>query len=184
MEETLERVSVRPAVIPYYKERDSFPPEILRTIYRKLVAQGIIQDLCHDRIHTTEEEFVQYVDKDVLAHIFLDLNGQIVGLAWLDKVDETDTLRKGCASVAFFREYWDPRISLVFGQMFLGQVFNILDFDLVYGVTPEPNRLSRLFCTRLGMTYSAVLRNFVSYRGKTVNGLYCSITKAEFNSKE
>ena len=177
-------VECQPAVIPYFKEGDSFPPNTLNLIYRKIVRQDLAKDLFHDRPDTTEEEFVEFLEKETLTSIFMDLNGHVAGLAWIDRIEPTEKVKRGCASVVVFREYWKPRVSTEFGRIFLGQAFNILDFDLIYGVTPEPNRLSRNYIARLGFQHVATVPGFCSYHGERVNARISILTKEQFNSKE
>lgn len=181
MSAVLENTPVRPAVIPYYKERDSFPPNVLNLIYRKMVAQGLGREALHGH-SVTEEGFVEHMDAG-LTSIFLDLNGSFAGIAWLANVDEGETLRKAEASVMMFREYWQPQVSKAFGLICLSQFFNVLEMDMVYGITPVPNRLSRLFTTRLGFKQKAILPGFVSYKGQTVDAIYSAITRVEFNKE-
>ncbi len=170
------------AVVPYYKERDQFPADTLALLYRKLVSQGIDQVLLHNG-GMTEEDFVHFASADALTSICVDLNGSYAGLAWLTNVEETDTLRKGLAAFAFFKEYWHPGITEAAGNICLSQWFNVLDFSLIYGITPAPNRAARRFCRRLGFEYSARIPGFVSFRGETVDAMVATLTKEQFNSK-
>lgn len=168
------------AVIPYFKERENFPPGVLSGIYRKFVEQGIDQQLLHNG-GVGEEEFVRFADEEALTYIFLDLQGKYAGIAWLTNVEETDTLRKGLGAFAFFKEYWHPSVTHVYGTMCLSQWFNILDFSLIYGITPAPNRPARRYCKRLGFEYSARIPGFVSYKGETVDAMVATLTRERFN---
>ncbi len=59
---TLEKAVCQPAVFPYFAEREQWPPDTLNLIYRKLVAEDILPDLCHER-GISEEDFVKFVDE-------------------------------------------------------------------------------------------------------------------------
>lgn len=179
MSAVLER---RIAVIPYYKEKVSFPVGFLAGIFHKLVDQGIDKEFLHNG-GMTESEFVEFADKVALTSIFLDMSGSCAGFAWLTNVEETDTLKKGLGAFAFFREYWKPELTEAFGNICLGQWFNVLEYDLVYGVTPVPNRPARHYCKRIGFEYSARIPGFVSYHGKTVDAMVATMTRQQFNAK-
>lgn len=169
-------------VIPYFKERKNFPPNLLNVMYRKLVAEGVDEHLLHNG-GMIEEDFVRFADQEALTSIFLDMSGKLAGLAWLTNVEETDTLRKGLGAFAFFKDYWHPDFTSVLGNICLGQWFNVLEMSLVYGITPVPNRAARRFCRRLGFEYSARIPRFVSYRGETVDAMVATMTREQFNSK-
>lgn len=160
-----------------------FPPNILNLLYRKLVAQGLDRELLHGHA-MMEEEFVELVSGEALTSIFVDLGGHFAGLAWLTNIEETETLKKGIGAFAFFREYWNPRITEQFGRMCLSQWFNVVGMDLVYGITPAPNRLARRFCQRVGFSYTAEIPEFVSYKGKTVGARIGTLSKQKFNEKD
>lgn len=183
MSQVLDVASIRPAVVPWYSERERFPENILNLLYRKLVAQGLDREVLHERA-MMEEEFVEFASGEALTSIFLDLGGHFAGFAWLTDVQESETLKKGVGAFAFFREYWNPRITEQFGSMCLGQWFNVVGMDLVYGITPTPNRLARRFCQRLGFEYTAEIPGFTSYKGHTVGARVGTMTRKRFNEKE
>jgi RimJ/RimL family protein N-acetyltransferase len=168
--------------VPYFVERDNFPPDTLRLIYRKMVAQGIDREFLHNG-SIDEEEFVRFASEDALTSIFIDMAGGFAGIAWVSNVEETETMKKGLGAFAFFKEYWHPEVSKAFGDICLGHWFNVLEFDLIYGITPVQNRPARRYCQRLGFEYSAKIPGFVSYRGKTVDAMVATMTREQFNAK-
>lgn len=170
------------SVVPYYKERDSFPPNVLALLYRKMVAQGIDKELLHNG-SMLEEDFVRFADEQ-LTSIFLDLTGKYVGLAWLTNVEETDTLLKGLGAFVFFREYWKPEITEHVGNICLSHWFNALGFSLIYGITPTKNRAAQRYCKRIGFEYSAKIPGFVTYDGETCDAIIATMTNRQFNQKD
>lgn len=182
MMSTVVETQIIPAVIPYYKERDSFPANILNLIYRRLVMEGLDRILMHNRA-TSEEEFVEFAGSQALTSLFLDqANGRYAGLAWLTNVEECDSLSKGIGAFCFFKEYWSPEITQAFGEICLSQWFNVLNLTIVYGITPKPNRTAQRYCKRLGFEYVATVPNFVSFLGETTDALICTLTRDAFNS--
>ncbi len=178
---TLEKAVCRPAVFPYFAEKDSWPPDTLAGIYRKLVEQDILPDLVHEK-GISEEEFVKFVSEDTLSYIFLDLEtNQIAGIGWFDAVEEGDCLKKARSAVAFFREYWIPQVTETFGKMLLSHAFNVLEIDTVFGMTPASNKLVQKYCKRIGFRYVATIPDFCCRRGELTDALVCVMTRDEFN---
>lgn len=174
---------VIPYVIPLYKERDWFPKNVMNLIFQKMKVQGLEKETIHGNPKITEEDFAEHMENSI-THIFVDqANGKYAGMAWLTNVEESETIKKAEASVMFFKEYWIPQVTQAFGQIFLGQVFSILEFDVLYGITPKPNRLSRLYTTRLGFKQVATIPSFVSYHGRTVDAIVSVIRREEFNAQ-
>ena len=81
-EATTENATCRPAVFPYFHERESWPPGTLAGIYRKLKDQDILPDLIHER-GISEEEFLAQLSPHALPstrpvpHSPSPLNGQM-----------------------------------------------------------------------------------------------------------
>lgn len=173
-----------PTVIPYYKERENFPPNVLNLIYRKLCAENLDRLLFHNK-SVTEEEFVKFATDDALTSIFLDQgNGRIAGIAWLTNIEDCESLRKGIGSFAFLKDYWHPPITQVFGDICMSQWFTVVGLTLVYGITPKPNRMAQQYCKRLGFTYLPCdIPGFVSFNGETVDARVCTLTKTDFEKR-
>lgn len=175
--------AVIPLVIPLYKERDWFPKDVMNLIFRKMVAQGLEKESIHGNPNIKEDAFVEFMENSI-THIFVDQGlGKYAGMAWLTNVEESETVKKAEASVMVFKEYWIPQVTKAFGDIFLGQCFSILGFDLLYGITPKPNRLSRLYTTRLGFRQVATIPDFVSCHGQTVDAIISVIRREEFNAQ-
>ncbi len=180
---TVEKATCKPSVFPYFAERESWPPDTLNLIYRKLVAEDILPDLVHEK-GISEEDFVRFVDEDTLPYLFVDLTtNQIAGIAWYDAVEEGDCLRKARGSFAFFKEYWHPTVTEAFGLMFLSHGFNVLGYDVIYGITPASNKLAKRYCERIGMVYQSTIPNFTSRRGELTDSMICTMTREQFNAR-
>lgn len=175
---------VRPAVIPWYAEKASFPPDVLHLIYDLLVQEDILPDLVPEN-SITEQEFVEFVNGPALLSIFMDLEtGRYAGIAWITNVEEGDRIKKGCAAVAFFKRFQKPPLTQVFGQICLGHWFCIQDFDMVYVITPASNKAAIRYVMRLGFHYRATLPKWMSRRGVLVDARIGMMTRDEYNSRE
>jgi RimJ/RimL family protein N-acetyltransferase len=180
---TIVSSPIIPTVLPYYREKENLPKDILRLLYRRLVAEQLDRMLFHNRA-VTEEEFVRFAEDEALTSLFLDqANGRFVGLAWLTNIEDCQTIRKGIGSFSFFRDFWNAPLTKAFGDVCLSQWFSIVGLNLVYGITPSPNRLAIRYCRRLGFNYVARIPQFVSYDGETVDADICTLTREQFEAR-
>lgn len=184
MSTTLTEQAIRPMVVPYYAEKANLPANILQILCRKMANQGLDREVLHNQV-MMEAALVEFLEKEALTSIFVDMNGRFAGLAWLTNVEKCDTLSKGLGAFCFFREFWIPSVTRAYGEILLGHWFNILEMDLIYGITPVPNRLAQRYCRRLGFRYTPCpIPGFVSYHNETVDAVVCTMTRNEFNSRE
>lgn len=185
MSAVLNELEVSPVVIPYFKEREHLPADILGRIYRRLVAEDLHRLLLHNTPDLSEEQFVQFAGEEALTSLFLDQrSGRFAGLAWLTNWEECETITKAIGSFCFFKDFWKNDITEAFGTIFLSQCFNVLQLGLMYGITPAPNRTAIRYCKRLGFEYlESPIPNFVSFYGRTVDAMVCTMTRERFNER-
>lgn len=181
---TQEQAICKPAVFPYFAEKESFPPDILALIYRRLKEQDLLADLVHEKA-ISEEEFVAFVDRETIPYIFMDLSGkgECVGLAWITESCETECGQKrGVGSFVFFREFHDTQLTKTFGIMFLSHIYNILGYSQVMGLTPASNKPAIRYCKRVGFQYlSEAIPGYTCHRGEISDALVCYQTRDHFN---
>jgi hypothetical protein len=171
-----------PIVLPYSLERGNLPDDILHRLYLRLEQDGILVDLVPES-KMTEEDFVEFVNGPALLSIFLDAGtGQFAGLAWITQIEHGDFIQKGCAGVAFFKDYRDPVKTRMFGRIVLGHWFNILGMNIVYAMTPASNKAAIRYSQGVGFRYLATLPGFTSRRGAITDGRIAYMTREEFNS--
>lgn len=182
--QTLTRAKFQPVTIPWFMEQERLPKDLPRLLYRRLADEDLLADLIHEK-PITEDEFVEFVvGPDTFFYVFLDVaNGRYAGLAWLTDLVSTDCFSKACGAFAFFRDYWDPRATRIFGDQFLGQAFNIAGVDVVWGMTPKSNRLATRYSKRMGFRYEATLSNMTCRRGEVTDAMICVQTRSEFNGR-
>lgn len=169
---------------PWWPNKDLFPADMVEKVYHHLHMDGIYREIMHER-ELPKEEFVAMMSSypNTILTLFVDTNtGKYPGIGWIGDISRTDTITRGVGAFAFFREFWNPKITKVCGIRVLDNWFNDIGFDLIYGLTPEPNKLARRYCQQLGFRYIATLPGFTCYHGETVDGLICMQTKEEFNA--
>lgn len=182
-------ITVKECVFPYQLNKTLLPSDILPRIYDDLVAEDLLRELLHEQ-RMEKAAFVDFLESIPLS-IFVDLQeNRYVGLAWMADMSETETHHRAFGAYCFFKRYWDMKTSLLYGRICVAQWFNPQLFglpfrgiDLLLGMTPKPNRLSRIWSTRLGLKYVAVLPGFTSYHGKPADGMICQVTREDFNKK-
>lgn len=182
--------SIQQAVIPYQLNKDLLPPDIVARIYDHFSGQNLLPELCHERA-TTRDEFVEFIEKQTIASIMVNLaQNRYAGIAWLSQIADLDSHTRAIGAYCFLREYWNRRDSMIYGKLCLSQWFFPREFGIdsdglesLWGVTPEPNRLARLYSARLGFRYVAVLPGFTSYHGYRCNGLVCRLERSEFEDR-
>jgi len=179
-------------VYPYSPHnRKLFPEDILERFYDDLEAQScediggttLLRELLHEN-PMTKNEFVDFLNTCVLC-IFVDQpQNKYAGFGWVTDVVQTETHLRGFGAFVFHREYWNQQDSLEYGKIFVWQLFNCFGFDQLWAITPEPNRLSRLWSTRLGFKYLPVsLPGFTTYHGERCDAKVCFCNRDEFNAK-
>lgn len=180
------------AVYPYSPHnRTLFPADILERFYDDLEAQScadiggttLLREILHEG-PMSKAEFVAFLESCILC-IFVDqVNNKYAGFGWVTDIVETETHLRGFGAFVFNREYWRPEHSLEYGKIFVAQLFNWFHFDQLWALTPEPNRLSRLWSTRLGFKYLPMnLPGFTTYHGERVDAKVCYCNRDEFNAK-
>ena len=103
---------------------------------------------------------------------------QLCGLLWVDTIITLASgHKKANSGVMFFRDYQKGNLPLQFGELVLDAVFSDLKIDVLWGTTPVPNRIAKLFTMRLGYKYLPPCPMFCSWEGKVCDAAVCYLTK-------
>jgi len=190
---------------PYAFNKKLFPEDMLERIYNDLHDDGLYREVMHER-ELGKEEFIEFLGMypHTVLSILTDVKtNQYHGIGWLSDINHTDSMLKGCGSFGFFRKFWNQKITQKLGMICVSQWFRFpwklllkgeefdaqnmptdQGFDLVFGMTPKPNKLAQRYVRGLGFKYVATIPGFTSYHGETVDGLVAVQTKEEFNIAE
>lgn len=178
----VERVELKPAVLPFFVEPESYPEDLFAIIYARLKAEDLLADVFYEGVPTVEQ-FEQLLRHDSLTYLFMDIDtAGYAGVAWLSLVED-GPIKRACANIVFFRQYHVPAITSAFGTMLLSQLFNLVGLDIVWALTPHTNVLSCRYCARLGMDQVATLPGWTTHRGVPCDGTVFMMTKADFNRR-
>ncbi len=195
----------RYGVYPYAFNKKLFPDNMLEKLYYHLQEDGIYREVMHEHA-LSKNEFVEFMG--MYPHTILSIcvdarTNEYHGFSWVSDIHHTDSMLKGCGSFAFFRKHWNQRITEIFGMICVSQWFRFpwklllqgeefdtramptdQGFDLIFGMTPKPNRLAQRYVRNVGFTYVATVPGFTTYRGETVDGLVATQTKEQFKVAE
>jgi hypothetical protein len=187
-----EAVKHKEAVFPWNAVNQKlFPEDMLGMIYDDLRSQSCADiggtDLLREILHESDmnrEEFIDFLENCILL-IFVDLeSNRYVGFGYVTDITRTETHLRGFGGYCFHRKHWNIKESLIYGKLFVAQLFNYFGFDQLWGLSPVSNRQSRLWLTRLGCKYlDCKLPGFTTYHGKRDDTMVCYVNKDEFNKK-
>ena len=168
-------------VIPWKGNEERFEPEVLEHLYADMESVDLLREVFHERVLSLSE-FVHFANTELFSLAVDVERNQIAGFGWLSDIAQPEGLLRGWAGLALLPHCWKPRISTELGRLCMASWFN-LGFDLILGLTPEPNRLARLWTAKMGMRYVATIPGYTSYHGKVVDGMVCKITREEFEAR-
>ncbi len=133
------------SLAPYPTER------ILAEGYLRFEQEGTLDLIYHHGgTHSLAWFLTQFV-KEQNAILALCKNNAVIGFAWfnyLAKIGSTE-FKKAEAGIGFFRKT-HPRDALLAAAMGTDWAFRELGLDVMFGVTPEPNKAAVRFLERLG----------------------------------
>lgn len=102
----------------------------------------------------------------------------LVGLGWV-----SDSVRMGghCKAeigIGMFR--CAGRDNLAFGKMMLSCFFQQHAIDVLFGTTPEPNRLALRYSRKLGFDLSSPIEDYCTWQGELTAGIISHMSKAQW----
>ena len=161
---------------------------ILRMIWQKIVADGLVPILFYDGCIQKEEDFLcAMMDGQTCPWVVSD-EKKFVFFAWMNK-PEGKAMR---AHFTMFRDSWGrKRNALAIARHMLGHMLTRKDdsgyvVDTILGVTPVTNKLACRFALGFGMTRVGIMPNVVTlfYDGRTTDGLLTYATRESLGLQE
>lgn len=180
-----EETQARELVLPYWDNQEAFPKDFLDQLFDHIVEDRLMGELFHER-PVSRNEFVALVGnpQTTVLSVFIDtVRHGYAGIAWLTELAFMETHERAVVAFGFFRNFWEPKQTRRFGRICLSQWFNLMGFDLLYGMTPKLNRVAQRFSKAMGFRYVATLPEFTCYQGKRCDALVCQQTREEFNMR-
>lgn len=105
---------------------------------------------------------------------------EFCGLGWVMNRKRVGNYSRAECGMGFFRHQSDKTQNLEFGQMMLDWVFQRLDVDVLYGTTPEHNKLALRFSKKLGFNLHGPIPGFGEWRGELCSAWISSMKKEDW----
>lgn len=105
---------------------------------------------------------------------------ELCGLGWVFESVTMDKYVKCETGMVFFKRQSDPRDNLKFGQMMLRMFFERYPVDVIFGVTPAPNKLALRYAKKLGFGLTEPVPYYCSYHGELVPGVISYMSKEDW----
>ena len=176
-------------LMPYDARVGNIKEEVLVGLYHRLHDENLWPIVFHEDGGCTLLSFMNFFSSGkALLQIMAMVNNDgsivdIVGMAWLgDIVVCGGILTKGTGSFVFFQDFQRPAYTDQFGEILIEYWFEVLGLDVIFGVTPEPNRTALIYVKRAGFKEVARIPNYTTFKGEVVTGVVTSLTKKEYEN--
>jgi RimJ/RimL family protein N-acetyltransferase len=172
-------------LMPYVPRVGNVPEETLVILYKRLKDEGLWDIVFHEDSKLTLTGFMNFFGSgQALLQVLCITNdkGYIepVGMAWVAEIVLCgDILTKGIGSFLFFKDFQKPMYTDQFSEMILDYWFDYLNIDVIFGVTPEPNRAALIYVKRAGFKEVGRIPNYTTFDKQVVTGVITSMTKQE-----
>lgn len=145
------------ALAPYPTEK------VLAEGYLRFEQEGTLDSIFHQGPSTLTNFLTQFVKEQQAILTFLKGN-QHIGFAWFNYLSTigNSKAKKAEAGMAFFRKT-HPRDALLACAMGTDWVFEELNVDVMFGVTPEKNKAAVKFFKRLGRDFYGPIPLFTCF---------------------
>ena len=126
--------------------RDSF----IMDLYDRMVNDGSDKTVFYAGHIDSRESFLKYIKNPSLAFYVLTVDGEVVGMTWLDHIEDKKAYNHFCV----FSEFWG-KDTVKLGRATLGRLINMqyggqYVFDLFTGIVPVWNTLAIDFAVACG----------------------------------
>jgi RimJ/RimL family protein N-acetyltransferase len=162
--------------------------ETLATIYLQFKKDGILDTVFHERNVSLRWflDFLMNEKTDVLACGRLKSDGsmELCGIGWINCYFQAADKLKCDVSHGFMKQFWGHGLPLTWCRLMLDWTFTSRKADVVYGVTPEPNRLAVAFARKLGFTMHGPVPYWSQFRGEACSCYIDTMTRDEWKAME
>lgn len=175
-------------LVPYLgPENPHFPDLTLARIFQRMHDDGIYSLCFHDVPTTPLTSFLGFMSSpQVRLCLFCTMDGEdardVCGLAWLSDLEALADGRivRATASIGFFRSYWEPKYTDVFGRLALNWWFKVLGITVITAMTPSMNRASVRYIKRMGMKELGRIPGYTLFDDEPCDGVVAYLTADDF----
>jgi len=100
------------------------------------------------------------------------------GLGWVSDAVRMNSFTKAEIGIGMFR--CAGKDNLAFGKMMLQSFFSKYAIDVLFGTTPEPNRLALRYSRKLGFDLAGPIPDYCSWRGALTDGWISHMSKSQW----
>lgn len=173
-------------LMPYDPRVGNIKEDALIALYKRLKAEGLWDIVFHEDAGISLLSFMNFFSNGTALLQLLVLTneqGEIipVGMSWVGDISNcSGIMTRGVGSFLFFKEYQKPMYTDRFSEMILEYWFEVLNLDVILGVTPEPNRPALIYVKRAGFKEVGKLPSYTTFKGVVVDGIITAMTKQEY----
>jgi RimJ/RimL family protein N-acetyltransferase len=107
----------------------------------------------------------------IVAGVFTDgPTLELAGIGALHSINMRGGKKRADTSEIFWRKYWITQHTLEMGKMLLNFAFEDAEMEILYGITPEPNRAAVDFMVRCGFDRFGPVPGLCSWHGRSCPG--------------
>ena len=105
---------------------------------------------------------------------------EFAGMGWVADAVRLGKYMRADTGMVFFKRQSRKTDNLMFGRMMLGMFFDTHKIDVIFGTTPEPNKLALRYAEKLGMDLSSPVPDMCPWNGELVPGVISHISKSQW----
>ncbi len=162
---------------------------ILCKAYIRMVEEGTLEAVFYQAVPTISEFLAEYLTagKRVTLGCFREMkdgSGELCGLGWVCGSERMGCYTKAETGTVFFHRQSDKRQNLRFGQLMLQSFFTRHNIDVLFGFTPERNKLALRYAQKLGFSIHGPIPDYCSWKGELAPGWISHLSKAEWLERQ
>lgn len=167
--------------------------ELLATAYLRLKRDKLLETIHHERVPSLTEFLKMhsspgsialgaFIDRAEAPNVRMKAGYDFCGLSWVFDREDIAGVNMSKASVgfAFFRHAAHPQEKIALGKMMIECFFERWNIDILFGLTPAPNRAALNYAEQVGFRISARIADFCSWEGALTEGVYSSLAKTDW----
>jgi RimJ/RimL family protein N-acetyltransferase len=160
--------------------------ETLALAYLQFQRDGTLDTIFHEKRVSLRWalDFWGNENTDILAcgRLKSDRSFELCGLGWINNWIRTPTHTRCDVGHGFMKQFWGKGMPLTWCRLMLAWLFESRNPDVVYGVTPEKNRLAIAFARKIGFTMHGPIPYWSAYKGEACGCYLDSMTREQWDA--
>jgi hypothetical protein len=161
---------------------------LLAIAYLRMHEEGILETVFHQGIPTVSSWLKGCLEPGKVMLGCFRVNpdqetSEFCGLGWVGCAEKMDGFKKAECGMCFFRKQSNRKQNVLFGKLMLAVFFDGYDVDVLFGATPEPNKLAMRYAQNLGFSMHGPVPNWATWRGQLVPAWISQLSKEEWRER-